>query len=361
MKKEFDESKNVTTEKRSKIVKRLVFNTFVFLVLLVTGLLLLKNSLLLETEKVVKYNEKGNLDYKVYLNDNEFYDEEYLGKDMLYVASLIKRVAINFDYDFASEEKENIDFTYKVAATLSIDSANGVKSYFEKGYDLLEERAVNMRNADSQHISELINIDYQYYNDLANKFKNLYGVDAESKLTVYMLITKKNPEGSNFKLDTVKVMKIIIPLSERAIDIRLDYSDIDDSSIIVENREFNITDYLPIVLAAIFIILAIVIMLKVIRNVNLLRMKKSEYDKYVAKVLKEYDRLIAETTTLLSFDDKEIVSVNKFSELIDIHDNLQLPIMYYELVKHKQSYFYISHDNVIYLLKVESNNIKNLK
>ena len=29
----------------------------------------------------INYLETGNIDYKVYLKDNEFYDEEYLGKD----------------------------------------------------------------------------------------------------------------------------------------------------------------------------------------------------------------------------------------------------------------------------------------
>ena len=361
MKKESVENNNLTKEKRSKIIKRLIFDTIIFLIFLVAGLLILNNSTLFETEQIIKYTDKGNLDYKVYLTDNDFYETDYLGKDMLYVASLIDKVVIDFDYNFTSEEKEDIDFTYKVAATLSINSTTGVKSYFEKSYDLLDERTINMKDTNSQNIKEIINIDYPYYNELANKFKRQYGVESESKLTVYMLISKKNPEGSNFTLDSVKIMKVEIPLSERSIDIHMDYNDIDDSSNIIMKKEFNVVDYMPLIVAGILVLLAIIMMLKALRNLNMLRLKKSEYDKFIAKILKEYDRLIAETTTLISFDEKEIVNVNKFSELIDIHDNLQLPIIYYEVVKHKESYFYISHENVVYLLKVDLNNIKNMK
>ena len=361
MKKDSVEEKKSTNEKRSKIIKRLVFDTVIFLIFLIVGLLLLKKSMFFETEKIIKYTDKGDLDYKVYLNENDFYETEYLGKDMLYVASLIDKVVIDFDYTFASEVNEDIDFTYKVVATLAINSPTGVKSYYEKSYNLLDERTINMKDTNSQNIKEIINIDYQYYNELANKFKRQYGVDSESKLTVFMLVNKKNPEGSNFTLDSIKVMKVEIPLSERSIDIRMDYNDIDDSSSIIMKKEFNLTYYLPIIISVLFILLSVVMMLKGMRNASLLRYKKSEYDKYIGKILKEYDRLIAETTSLLSFDGKEIVNVNKFSELIDIHDNLQLPIIYYEIEKHKESYFYISHENVVYLLKVDSNNIKNMK
>ena len=37
----------------------------------------------------------SKIDYKVYLLKNDFYEKEYLDKDMLYVASLIDKVKIN--------------------------------------------------------------------------------------------------------------------------------------------------------------------------------------------------------------------------------------------------------------------------
>ena len=41
-------------------------------------------------------NYYKNLDYKVYLLDNDFYDQDYLKKDMVYVANLIKNVGYGF-------------------------------------------------------------------------------------------------------------------------------------------------------------------------------------------------------------------------------------------------------------------------
>ena len=52
---------------------------------------------------------------------------------------------------------------------------------------------------------------------------------------------------------------------------------------------------------------------------------------------------------MVSFDNKEIIKIKKFNELLDIHDNLGLPIMYYQVSKHQRGYFYIYHNNIIYL------------
>ena len=341
-------------KRRKKIVERLTFDIITFLILLIIGTLLLNKSLQFENEKIVRYSEKSNLDYKVYLKKNDFYEEEYLGKDMLYVASLIDKLVIDFDYAFSSEEKENIDFTYTIVAKLSIDNPTGTKSYFEKSYTLLNNKTVNMKDTTGQSIKEEISVDYPYYNTLANSFKNQYGVDADSKLTIYMLVNKKNTEESNFILDSSSVMNIVVPLSERSVDIKMDYKDINETSQIIKKQSMTVNDYIPLAMSVIFILLSLIMMIKGIRNINLLRKRRSEYDKKVGKILKEYDRLIAESETLMSFEGKEIITIGKFTELLDIHDNLQIPIMYYEVEEHKLSYFYINHDNVVYLLAISA-------
>ena len=68
-----------------------------------------------------------------------------------------------------------------------------------------------------------------------------------------------------------------------------------------------------------------------------------------------YDRLIAESHSMISLEDKEVIRINKFDELLDIHDNLGLPIVYYEVAKHQKCYFYICHNNIVYI-----NTIKNV-
>ena len=137
-----------------RIIHRLIFDIIVFLIFIILGTVLLNHSFNYNSERIINYNEKSNLDYKVYLLRNEFYEHSYLEKDMLYIASLIDNITIDFDYIFQSDGSENIDFTYNIVAKLSISSASNTKDYFVKTYKLLEDKKINMINNNFQNIHE---------------------------------------------------------------------------------------------------------------------------------------------------------------------------------------------------------------
>ena len=89
------------------------------------------------------------------------------------------------------------------------------------------------------------------------------------------------------------------------------------------------------------------------RLINLSVNKKNKYDKFVGKILKEYDRLIVESYTIVDFSNYEIIKVNRFEELLDVRDNLKVPINYYVVTPHQKAYFYIVSTN-IYLYTVKA-------
>jgi hypothetical protein len=62
----------------------------------------------------VHYSEKSNIDYKVYLKENSFYSEKYLGKNKKYIASLIKNIDTDFDYTFKVDDNLDLKYSYYV-------------------------------------------------------------------------------------------------------------------------------------------------------------------------------------------------------------------------------------------------------
>lgn len=333
---------------------RLFFKVVLFLLFVVSGTIIFINSFGIQSEKIVKYDENSNLDYKVYLFDNNFYEQDYLGKDMLYVASLIKNIGVDFNYTFNSRDIKDADFSYKVVGKLSITNDAGTKKYYEKTYNLLEDKNISMRNSNSQTINEQLTIDYPYYNSLANQFRSQYGVGAVSKLTVYMIINKKNVEGSKYDFNQDGMMTLNIPLSEKAVDINLDYQEINNTSEVIEKKNVLLESISLLLISLVLIVSSLVMLVKIMRSFGMIFDKKSAYDKYIGKILREYDRLVVESKTMVSLDDKEIIKIEKFSELLDVHDNLGLPIMYYQVAKHQKCYFYVYYNNSVYLNTVKS-------
>lgn len=332
---------------------RLIFSICSFIILFALGLIFLFKSLSFTGQKVINYDEKSNLDYKVYLKENDFYETPYLGKNMVYIASLIDKINIDFNYNFKSSENINLNFNYDIIGKLVISDSEGKNVYYKKEYTLLENKKIPMISNNNQNISENIVIDYDYYNNLANNFKITFGVNTTSNLIIYLTINKS--DNDNQAINANSIMLISIPLSEKAINIKMDYKEIDNSSTIFSDSNITIDNLVYIIASITFIILSIVVLIKIIRLIYILAQNnKNIYDKYVNRLLMEYDRLIVETSTQPLFDNKEIIKVEKFQELLDVRDNLKLPITFYSITKHQKCYFYISAGDRVYLHTIKA-------
>jgi len=331
---------------------RLLLSAVMFSIFLTLGFVCVFRSLDFVEPKSINYTEKSNLDYKVYLKENDFYDDKYLGKDMVYVASLIDDVVIDFNYMFFSDEDVSLNFNYKIVGKLSITDSEGKRSFFEKQYTLLDEKTVSLNEVNSQNIKENIKIDYTYYNTLANKFKTEYGIDALSNFVIYFVVNMENNKEN--LINNSSMMSISIPLSEKSINIAMNYDDINNSSKLISDNNVIIDNIIYFVFAILFVVLSLVMVIRITRLLMLLKNNKSDYDKYIKKLLTEYDRLIVETSTAPIINENNVIKINKFQELLDVRDNLKLPIMYYVVTKHQKCYFYITWEDKIYLNTIKA-------
>lgn len=334
---------------------RLVIYLLLFISFLGFGIYYCLESINFKKQESIQYKENSNLDYKVYLKDNEFYESPYLGKDMIYIASLIDSIKVDFNYLFSIDMDSNVDFTYGIYGKLIIADESGQNTYFEKEYNLLDSKKVSMENAKSKEIAESISIDYDYYNRLANDFKMSYAVDTTSYLKVYLKIMKINASTEEkFALNDNDELVITIPLSEKSIEIKMDYTNLNETSQILANSSLAVDDKTELVISVVLLIGSLIFFVKLLQLLSLLKVRKNKFDKYINKLLVEYDRLIVETVSSPNLSDNNVIKIKKFEELLDVRDNLKLPIMYYNLTSHHKAYFYVKHNNDIFLLTVKA-------
>ena len=337
---------------------RIVIFAVAFCLLFALSFLFISKSLTVNSEKVIAYRENGSLDYKVYLKENQFYEQPYLGKGMLYIASLIKNIDLEFNYQFIIGEAKNLNFNYSIVADLKITDQSGSNTYYQKEYILLNKKESKQLNKSQYALSEKIFIDYDFYNQIANDFKTSYGVDGISTLTVSLKLNKNIMENeSSSILNNANSMSVEIPLSQKSINISLNDNGINSSNNIVTKKSVEFTNVLFVVLAVIFFIASVAALLRTLELLALLFPKKSNYDKQVDKILKEYDRLIVETPTAPDLTDKNIIKIKKIEELLDARDNLKLPIVYHNLTSHQKCYFYIKQEDTIYLMTLKSSDL----
>lgn len=294
----------------------------------------------------IEYQEIGSIDYKVFLKENDYYTEEYLGKDMKYIASLIDKIVIDFKYELSASEELNYNYTYNVTENLVIaDKNNSVKVLYERPGTLVKDVKKEI-DYNKMTVTESIEIDYDTYNSYVNNFKRDYSLSINSDLNVMMNI---DVEG-DYDFKSNNELKISIPLSEQTIDITLDTKELNNVGHIQSN-EYRIAR-IELFIMGIFTAVAAIASVGVALYIYL-KKDQNEYEKTIKKILKEYDRIIVNSSSIDEIDYETVVEVETFDELVDAHDTTEEPILYIEVIPNQKSYFLIVSDETLYKYTVE--------
>lgn len=349
-KKDFTKIKYESYER--KITKKIILSIITLVLSIGTIYYALNN-----TEKeAVSYSQYGNVDYKVCLKNNNFYTQNCLDKNMSYVSTLIKNVALTFDYDLSTSKDLDIKTEYEVDAKLVISNTDNTSKYYEQKYILKPKTSEGISKINNEYkISQNVDIDYDYYNAIASNFKSQYGIETNSYLEVSFQVYHTNSTTEDVKVTSPSPVVLNIPLSQKSININMASSGINKQETQnIESSIFTLKNIICLFIGVISLIICLISSLKVAKMLSLTKEKKNNYDKFIEKILREYDRLIVETSTLPKFNKYYITKVNSFGELIDVRDNLRLPIMYYEVAKHQKCHLYITNNKNLYLLTIKA-------
>ena len=303
----------------------------------------------------VFYTQQSAIDYNVYLKPNNEYQEDYLGKDQSYIATLIDYVAIDFDYkiDLDSEWAE-YDVNYFIDATLTIKDNTNKKPLFTRTYMLKDAVVFKQVGSNKLLVDDSINISYDQYNNFATNFINAYNLsDVSCYLDVAMHVstTGKCEEFKNTDFGNC-AFSLNIPLTKKTIEINM-ISSIPEgkqSAISCENCvNKNLFKYLALGFGGLEIValLVLVIYVYTTRNHDInyeIKIKRlvSAYKSYIQKILSEF-----------CFDGYQILKVDTFNEMLDIRDTINSPILMSENLDKTCTKFLIPTDNgILYMHEI---------
>lgn len=308
-------------------------------VLTLVSLFFYNKSNTITTISEINYKESGSTNYKVYLNQNNYYSEEFLGEGMQYISSIINNITVNYKYniDYDADKKYNIN--RKIVANIKItDSDDNNKVIYTKQEELLNN---DYKDSKDINLSDELKIDYGKYNKLTNEFKTNYGINADCNLVVDYIVDYKSVDK---EISQSKVITMTIPLSKQMIVINKS-NDINESSSYLGETKESFINKLMFVLSILFMSLALVSVIILVYLVRNRIKKESKYDRYITKLLKEYDTYITESSSTKLDDKKNVIKTTSFKELLDVRNNLDRPIIY-DKVSNDQSRFIIMAEEV---------------
>ena len=330
--------------KRNKTITK-----YLSLIIIISTILISFITIYINNNKTeyIKYKEQGNVDYTVYLKKNNFFEEKYLKENNQYISTLIEKIQSNFKYNLTIE-KENIinKYTYKIISNVKVTDKTTKKNLYDKTEILLPEKEIILKEKQI-NILEPITIDYNKYNNQINNFINIYEVgNIESNLTVNMII---NLIGSNeYQKESIITLKI--PLTTNTIDIDMKDDLVDTKNNIIKHKKQSKYNQLFILIAAISLITDILLITNLVLYIKKTRNKITNYKKEIKKILRNYKQYIQKINNTINYKKYEKINLSTFTDLLEIRDTVQSPILMLEEKTHTK--FIIPIDNILYIYTV---------
>ncbi|MBR4231246.1 MAG: hypothetical protein IKR74_03715 [Bacilli bacterium] len=313
-------------------------------------------------EVYIKYNETSDIDYKVYLKENDFFKEKFLGPNRSYIASLIDYIDTTFNYKISLQD-ENADFKYSyfIESEINVKEKNGTSSLYNYKETIINEIVRYSEKKSDAYINEKVRINYNKYNDLIKSFLSTYNLDnTNSTLTVRMYV---NILGSCEDLDNKSnesVMSIEIPLTTKTMNIEMsnDLIETEDNIMACSNNNFKTIVFLffGILMSAFTTIIIIILIRYIVKT----RTAEDIYHKELKKILNNYHSYIQKINNQFNLSMYQKLKVDTFSDMLEIRDTLQQPILMVENSSKDGVYFIIpSNTKILYTYCLKVSDIKN--
>jgi len=317
----------------------------------------------LNKKDYINYSETGNVDYKVHLKDNDFYDEEWQEKDQAYIGSLIDKVDADFAYEFGVET-DSVDFDYKYgieAKLLVIDKSSG-KAVYSPVYVLVPEATGTVKDANGIRFEDSVTLDYAFYNDIAESFIETYSLrNHESKLVVSMNVALVGAgEAFADNVENQYSFSVSIPLATHTVDMRQSASvPVSENKILARASTLNKNVFK--IIAIIATVLDVLAFGGFIAFVYLTRNEDINYTIKLKKLVSSYRSYIQQLENDFDTEGYQILSIKTFNEMLGIRDTIQSPILMCENEDKTMTRFFIpTSTNLVYVYELKVDNYDEL-
>ena len=261
---------------------------------------------------------------------------------------VVKLLPISHDSSIDINRSFNYDYTIYAKLSASYKESNGVETeIWDKMYPLKWQEQSKTKQG-KLSINEQISVPYQDYQNIVNDFRQSFGLNVDAKLDIIMEIHQVYGENDS---KTSKSL-LSVPMNQDVVQITTEY-DKNDTFVKQENvsnlrMNSTITIILLILLGVGFGFLIFAIILKLLPSHS-----KSKYEMMKNKIKKDYGSIIIDVDNHINFSKFTIFDIKTIEELVDLEEEVRIPILFYEKKKNKVCYFVIIKDNYMYRFTLE--------
>ena len=336
----------------------LIFGIIVFIIL---GIVFLKMGLEYKENNDYIYSYEANKsdNYEAILNPNEFYTSNTLPKGLYYASKSIDKFALEFKYNFRGSKETDISYNYNIIAKMVATVANNDdqgKEVWNREFIILDNTSSNT-NEDEFSINEKVDIDYEYYNNLARAYEEKYEISINAVLKVYFNISYSiNIQGLE-ETSKTDYIELDIPITNTVTNIEENYESITSEEIAQQiAKGVSVNKIAYYIISAIFIISAVTLF--IIMKKFSKKTPEEIYKSNIKHLLKYYKELIITVSNKPEFNDLKLMELNSIDDLIDVAEQNNSNIIHYEIIKNEKSELYVIINEYVYMYIITGEKLK---
>ena len=351
-----EKEKNKRAAYRKNREKWIFAQSVVVIVLTLAVLISALVSAQLQKKYYIGYREGGSIDYNVFLKENEFFEQAHLGKDQSYVASLIDKIIADYSYEIDMDTDDvNYRYSYTIKSRLEIIDNSSSVAIFNPEKELVNVQNRSQSSSNRLRINEIVVINYDEYNDLANKFLEAYSLTSTTSNIVVTLEVDVLSDCEAFSGSAVDTYtsELRIPLTTKTVNIQMTSAVPDDEAKMIActrgagSEVFKTT-------AIVLGVVDILMILLLVAFIFLTRTPDVNYTARVKRILSQYKSYIQKINNVFETYGYQTIFVNTFDEMLEIRDTIQAPILMYENEDKTCAKFMIPTDSkLLYVYKIE--------
>ena len=307
----------------------------------------------------IEYTEQGNADYKVLLKDNDFYEGEWVDGKKAYGASLIDNIEADFSYALNMDANDvKYEYNYSVIAKLLVADGSSGTAIYEPEFELVPSTDNIKTSGDKLKIMETVNVDYQRYNQIASDFIKLYSlknVNSSVIVTMTVNVVSKCASFENTSNNNTYSVSLRIPLVSDSNTVTINMtSSVPEASSKVLACESAVNKDVFKVVGIIAGILDALVVGFLLAFIYITRNEDIRYEARVNKILSNYRSFIQVITNVFNPEVYHILKVSTFTEMLNIRDTLQSPILMNENEDKTCTTFIIpTHTKILYTFEIK--------
>lgn len=298
--------------------------------------------------EIYSYTNKFDYTYNVNLISNKYIDEKSLSGKSAYVTDLIDNIDMNMNYLCTGSKSSNIDCTYEVTGILgAVYTKDGEEQkILEKEYQLINEKKDTFKNGKTE-INENIKLNLKEQNNLIKDFEQKMNMTVSATYTIeFKTKTKTNIEGED--VENTYQSQIIIGLGDKTTKIYGDNNKEETEYVNSTIKENVNTSPIELIIFSTLIIISMLVFKYILDRTENINRIKNEYRQEVNRILKLCREKIVQVRSKPEINDKNLIDVRDFGEIIKLSEELFKPILYWEDKEKEESSFIIMSNNIVY-------------